>query len=246
MLIDDEVSDPSASDTLSAQFADLARELAAPDGGVTDPERLVKVAVAAIPHASHGALTLLRPQRRPRTVAATDDVPLSVDSLQYDSDEGPCLDAATSAALVLVDDLSTESRWPRFSARCVAETPVRSIIGVHLPVGSNDQAALNLYATTPGAFDDEDVAVASMLAPFAGLAVEATVHADDVAHLQAALTSSRQIGTATGILMAHHKMTAEQAFAALRKASSHLNRKLRDVAEQVELTGELPHLSTEV
>jgi GAF domain-containing protein len=243
--IDDETSDPRVIARLSTHFADLARELATPDQGVTDPERLVKVAIAAIPHASHAGLTLLREGRRARTLAATDQVPMSVDDLQYSLAQGPCLDAATSTRLVLVPDLRLERRWPRFAARCVEETPVRSIVGVHLPVGSGDHAALNLYATSPHVFDDEDMAVASMLAPFAGLAVEATIHADDVAHLQTALTSSRQIGTATGILMAHRKITADEAFQALRTASSHLNRKLRDIAAQVELTGELPPLQGE-
>lgn len=240
MSVNDEISDAAVIARLNTHFADLVRELATPDQGVTDPERLVKVAVATIPHASHAGLTLLREGRRARTVAATDDVPISVDDLQYTLAQGPCLDAATSTRLVVVPDLRHERRWPLFAARCVEETPVRSMVGVHLPVGSSDRAALNLYATSPDAFDDEDLAVASMLAPFAGLAVEATIRADDVAHLQAALASSRQIGTATGILMAHRKITADEAFQALRTASSHLNRKLRDVAAQVELTGELP------
>jgi GAF domain-containing protein len=243
--VNDETVGPAVIARLNTHFADLARELVTLDHGVTDPERLVKVAVAAIPHASHAGLTLLREGRRARTVAATDDVPMSVDDLQYTLAQGPCLDAATSTRVVLVPDLRHERRWPLFAARCVEETPVRSMVGVHLPVGSSDQAALNLYATSPDVFDDEDIAVASMLAPFAGLAVEATIRADDVAHLQAALTSSRQIGTATGILMAHRKITADEAFQALRTASSHLNRKLRDVAAQVELTGELPRLRAE-
>ena len=142
-------------------------------------------------------------------------------------------------------DLRSDQRWPVFAQRCVAQTPVRSIVSVHLPVGSTDRAALNLYATKPEAFDDQDVVVASMLAPFAGLAVEATLHADDVAHLHTALSSSRQIGTATGILMGHKKITADEAFQELRRASSHLNLKIRDVAAQVELTGELPHLPSD-
>jgi ANTAR domain len=40
--------------------------------------------------------------------------------------------------------------------------------------------------------------------------------------------------------MAHDKLTALEAFEALRDASNHLNRKVRDVAAEVELTGILP------
>jgi AmiR/NasT family two-component response regulator len=45
---------------------------------------------------------------------------------------------------------------------------------------------------------------------------------------------------AMGILMASGRSTQEQAFAALRRASQHLNRKLRDVAADVVETGQLP------
>ncbi|HEU5271136.1 MAG TPA: ANTAR domain-containing protein, partial [Jatrophihabitans sp.] len=68
-------------------------------------------------------------------------------------------------------------------------------------------------------------------------AVEQRYRAD---HLERALASSRQIGAAMGILMARLRFTEEQAFDALRTASQHSHRKLRDVAEEVLLTGELP------
>jgi DNA-binding response OmpR family regulator len=57
--------------------------------------------------------------------------------------------------------------------------------------------------------------------------------------LQMALTSNRQIGVAVGVLMAREKVTSERAFDLLRRRSNHTNRKLRDVAEEVALTGQL-------
>jgi GAF domain-containing protein len=225
---------------LGQQFSDLAGMLASDSADSTDPDRVVRFAVASVPHAAHGDLTLIRGSGRPTTGAATDELPITVDGLQYRVNEGPCLEAATDANVVLAPDLTTEGRWPQFAERCVTETPVRSMLCIRLPMGSTDRAALNLYATQPRTFDDLDVAVASMFAAFAGLAVETTVHARDVANLNAALSSSRQIGTAIGILMAHDKLTALEAFEALRDASNHLNRKARDVAAEVELTGILP------
>ena len=59
------------------------------------------------------------------------------------------------------------------------------------------------------------------------------------ANLKLALTSNRQIGAAIGILMAVHKLTSEGAFALLREVSNKRNRSLRDVADQVVLTGSL-------
>lgn len=60
------------------------------------------------------------------------------------------------------------------------------------------------------------------------------------ANLQLALTSNRRIGVAIGILMAHHRITDTAAFEMLREASQRAHRKLRDIAEDVVLTGTLP------
>ena len=73
----------------------------------------------------------------------------------------------------------------------------------------------------------------------------------DTAHsragqLRSALDSNRSIGTATGILMVTHRLTAAQAFALLTRASQDSNRKLRDVAASVVSDGRLPFRPTEV
>ena len=51
--------------------------------------------------------------------------------------------------------------------------------------------------------------------------------------------SARGIGAAMGILMERNKITDEQAFELLRLASQHTHRKLRDVADELILTGAL-------
>jgi signal transduction histidine kinase/DNA-binding response OmpR family regulator len=61
-----------------------------------------------------------------------------------------------------------------------------------------------------------------------------------VANLRAALASNRQIGAAIGILMQQHKVTENDGFELLRRASQTTNRKLRDIADEVVLTGVLP------
>jgi hypothetical protein len=63
-----------------------------------------------------------------------------------------------------------------------------------------------------------------------------------VANLEIALGSNRDIGTAIGILMNSHLVTQEQAFAMLRVTSQHTHRKLREVANDVIFTGVLAPL----
>lgn len=59
-------------------------------------------------------------------------------------------------------------------------------------------------------------------------------------HLERALESNRLIGTAVGILMAGSRITSEEAFDRLRASSQRTNRKLRELADEVVLTGALP------
>lgn len=119
---------------------------------------------------------------------------------------------------------------------------MRSMFSVQVRMSGREHAALNFYARTPFAFDDLDVGVAAILAPFAALALQNALNERKIANLEIALRSSRQIGIAMGVLMARGLSTPDQAFDQLSRASQHLNRKLRDVAAHVALTGELPPL----
>ena len=60
------------------------------------------------------------------------------------------------------------------------------------------------------------------------------------ANLRVALGSSRRVGMALGILMATYKITSEQSFEMLSQVSQASNRKVRDLAEHLILTGSLP------
>jgi AmiR/NasT family two-component response regulator len=60
------------------------------------------------------------------------------------------------------------------------------------------------------------------------------------AHLRRALDHSRDIGAAIGVLMAMKKVTRDEAFGLLRRASQDQNRKLYELALEVLSTGELP------
>jgi GAF domain-containing protein len=225
---------------LGEEFGELAEALGSGPGTPPDPDRVVRFVAKAVPHSEACSVTFLRPRRRPTTVAASSELPVDVDRIQYDEGEGPCLDAATANAATLVEDLREDDRWPAFAPRCVSETGIRSILALRLPIGGDDEAAINLYSSRAGAFTTADLATASMFAPFAALAVQSTVHQQDVSNLEAALSSSRRVGTAIGIIMARELVSSDEAFERLRRASQDFNRKLRDIAADVELTGALP------
>ena len=60
-----------------------------------------------------------------------------------------------------------------------------------------------------------------------------------VSQLEQAVLSNRRIGMAIGILMTSLKITEDRAFDLLRTASIRRNEKLRNIAEDVPVTGEL-------
>jgi GAF domain-containing protein len=226
--------------SLGAHFEELRALLVSAHDGPPDPDRVVRFAAHAVPHADHCALTLVRGERRPTTVAATSDVAPQVDALQYRLGEGPCLTATHTNDVVHADDLRSDGQWPAFAAAAVESTPVRSMMSVRLVLSGDARAAMNFYSHEPHAFDDTDVGIGAIFAPFAAIALQSALHQAEATQLHTALNSSRQIGTAIGILMARELITSEQAFSQLAQASQQLNRKLRDIAEEVTETGALP------
>ena len=204
------------------------------------PDDVVEFAARAVPNTIEAGLTLIRRDGRPTTLAATAALAEQVDSLEYDTGEGPCLEAIEEDDLIVANDLANDPRWPEFSARAIAETPIRSMMGARVFLGPDERGALNFYAPEVSAFTQYDVGVAGMLSIISSTALQATIQQQKVANLEAALESSRQIGMAIGILMARKLWTAEQAFQELRVASQRLHRKVRDIAADVNDTGELP------
>lgn len=160
--------------------------------------------------------------------------------VQQELGEGPSLDAAGGQTVAPSDALTTETRWPTFGPRVVEETGVRSILAVRLSLSSGDVAALTFCSRMSAAFGELATGLAALYAPIAALAVEQTLRAQDADQMGTALSSSRQIGTAIGIIMERKLITAEEAMEILRRSSQYLNRKLRDIAAEVTETGEMP------
>jgi hypothetical protein len=232
--------------TLADQFGQLAISLA---NGVDEPvtqQRLVEFAVRGIPGGEHASITVIKGSRPPRTTAQSDALPYQWDQLQYEYGEGPCLEAITTNDVKSAPDLRTENRWPLFARAIVDQSPARSMLSFGLFLTEQNRAALNLYATKPGAFTEQSTATGSMFAAYASMALLAAARQDKANHLIRALETNREIGVAMGILMANGKLTTQQAFAQLITASQYLNRRLHDIAADVALTGALPRAALKI
>jgi GAF domain-containing protein len=213
-------------------------------GSVMDTlARVADLAVATIEGCDFSGIFLIEDDVV-TTPVHTDPIVVEVDALQQQTGEGPCLDAIAQRAVFHSDDLETELRWVQFAPQATW-AGIRSVLA--LPLSANSQlGALNLYARYPGVFGVFDRARAALLASLAGLALSvAHSHEDEerrADNLHAALASREIIGEAMGILMERERITAEQAFDVLRRASQHLNVKLREVAQNLIDTGEDPDI----
>ena len=76
----------------------------------------------------------------------------------------------------------------------------------------------------------------------AELRADGTITRAHAANLEEALRTSRKIGAAIGIVMADRRVTEDDAFAILRKASQDGNRKVRLIAEEIVATGDVSGL----
>lgn len=227
---------------LAEVFAQIARDLQTKTTPEQASARIVAAAVHTVPGCNHAGMLLVHRHGRIDTTAASDDVPSAVDAIQYEVGQGPCLDAIREHESYLISDLTTESRWPPFSRRAAEETSIRSMLSFRLFVGDDTLGALNLYSREIDAFDEDSRAVGAILAAHAAVAISTAHDRERAEHLERAMDSNREIGMAIGVVMANDLRTREQAFDVLRRASQRLNVKLRDVANAVIETGELPEL----
>jgi GAF domain-containing protein len=202
---------------------------------------VVELAVATIEGCDYAGIFLIE-KDRVTTPVFTDPIVVEIDRAQHTTNEGPCLDAVDHRLIFYADDLGHDLRWLHFAPQAT-KAGVRSVLA--LPLSADAQlGALNLYARYPLAFGVVDRAKAAILVSLASLALSvAHSHEDEERHaanLHAALIKRDSIGQAVGILMERERITANQAFDILRRASQHLNIKLREVAQNLVETREGP------
>jgi GAF domain-containing protein len=203
-------------------------------------QRIVDLVAQAMPAGSEVSLTLVRGDR-PTTAAFTGPLAEDLDETQYERGYGPCLEAAVGGHVTEIADTRAEDRWPEYVPVLLARGAL-SALAAPVPA-AHLSGGLNVYARTARAFIDEDRSALVAFAGYAGAALtnlDALQDARDLAgNLQRAMEFRAVIEQAKGILIERHRLTAEQAFRLLVESSMHTNRKVRDIADDLVLTGEL-------
>jgi GAF domain-containing protein len=223
-----------------AALDELGRLLLAEQDMQSVLQRVVDLVAQVMPEGAETSITVLRDQQA-TTAAFTGERALALDEMQYERGFGPCLEAAVGGQVIEISDGRAESRWPEYMAAFLQHGALSSL-AVPVPV-TQLAAGLNVYAPAAGAFTDGHRHAAGEFAAHAAVALanmDTLQDARDQAeNLRIAMQSRAVIEQAKGILIERHKLTPDQAWRLLVEASMRTNRKVRDLAEHLVLTGEL-------
>ena len=221
---------------IADDLAAAARELQSETDVQTTLEKAVELCVELIDCCDDAAVSIVR-RNGIETPASTSAAASRGDALQYELNEGPCLDAVRDHQLVHCGDLATDERWPTWGKRVSEEDDFRSMLCVRLYVEQDNLGALNLYSRGVNGFDVSQQAEALSLAAHVAIALTG---AREIEHLHDSVASRTIIGQAQGILMERFDIDAARAFAVLRRVSQSQNVKLHNVAAQLVETRKTP------
>jgi GAF domain-containing protein len=230
---DDEMSQRDRAEVL----ASLAEEIAQARSETSTATAVTHRALAHVRDADCVSITMRAGRGRYRTVGATDELSEQLDHLQYELDEGPCVEAADSHDWYRSGSVGTDPRWPRWGPRA-GQLGVGSLLSIRLVSGGSAIGALNFYAKAEGGFASrDDVDFAILYSTHVAIALAAS---RELTGLETALHARHLIGVAQGILSERFDLDLERSFDLLRRYSSTTNTKLADVAAELVRTRRLP------
>ena len=219
----------SADHSIARAVAESARAMNEPDTLDGALDAIVNAARASVPGFDGVSISVLRRDGSMETVAGSDQLPWMLDDIQYELQQGPCVDSLRGQPVVFAEHLRHRQEWPEYVPRAV-EHGVRAQLGLQLHVGGEVLGGLNLYSTTQEVIEPDAREVAE---PFAIHATLALARAQKIDQLQAAIESRQVVGQAVGMLMERYQLSDERAFQFLVRASSTGGLKLRDIAQEM-------------
>jgi GAF domain-containing protein len=233
-----------AESPLSESLAVLSRYFVGQGTLLDTLQRVAELTEQAVGPADFVGVTL-PVEGRQRTAVFTDPASPEIDQAQYDSGDGPCVDAIAERRVNAVESTGEEGPWPAFR-RAAADHGIGSTLSLPLVVDDRAVGAMNLYARSERAFgeDDRDAAL-----QFAGQAAIVLANAQAYwdahelgARLGEAMKSRATIEQAKGILMGARGCGPDGAFELLVQAAQREGVNVRAMARRivVEATGQDP------
>jgi hypothetical protein len=133
--------------------------LALAEGGARAAQRICELCVGAL-SVTGASITAMTSPDHQSPVWATDEAAARIDELQFRLSEGPCVEAFTTGAPVLVTDIveGVHDRWPVFAAAAAKETRARGMYVFPLRGGPISVGVLDFYRDQPGEFRGPELA----------------------------------------------------------------------------------------
>ena len=182
-------------------------------------------------------IMLAGPDRELHLMASSSESMRVVELFELQSRQGPCLDCFRTGRPVVNRDLTgVDPRWPRFAAVAVGEG-FRAADAIPMRLRTTIIGALNLFRSTTGSLNEDDVVAAQALADIATIAIVQHRTAVDAQvlneQLSGALTSRIVIEQAKGMIGERRHLAMDEAFALLRHHARRNNLRLADVAGSI-------------
>ncbi len=184
--------------------------------------RLVTALADATVTNADGVSVTLERHGQLMTVAASNDAVLTMDRHQYETGEGPCLDAKTEGRWFYIESLADETRWPTFVPLALGQG-IHSILSSPLKADGGALGALNMYSATQNAFGEREQQLAALFAEQASqiLTSAGPDRSDDQNNerFATALAARQLIHQAQGVIMARNRVGADEAIGSLFRAA---------------------------
>ena len=182
------------------------------------------------------ALMLTDHDHHLRNAAVSDERLAHLEDLQIKHFEGPCIDAYESRALVCVEDLTADSRWPSFSADAL-ERGVHAVMASPIPYNQQPVGVVAVVSERAHPWTPEGELAVMAFTDLAALLIasmmQATTQTELAGQLQRALDSRTLIEQAKGVLMAQNGWDARTAYERLRTLARSSRRTLSAVSAEV-------------
>ena len=160
----------------------------------------------------------------------------TLEALQIELDEGPCLLAFRTGERVIAADLADDPRFPAFGPRAVA-CGMRAVHSFPMSLDGSTVGALNFYSDEPGGLGDGEAEAGRT---FANVATAFLLHARDLQQrevftedLQRALSSRVVVEQAKGYVAAMRTITPTAAFEQIRRYARDHRVKVQVVARSI-------------
>lgn len=155
------------------------------------------------------------------------------EDLQFTLGEGPCREAMTSEVLIEALSLSSNPRWPFFSAQ-MAGAGVKSVASFPVRIGGARIGALTVYRSESDALSLEQASNGYVLAQISAHVISAAQakmgKGRFIAEMEAGFGRMEPVHQATGLLMGKLGLNAGDALARLRSAAYAADRSIIDLA----------------